>query len=192
MRLPNISPASRFDPSWSSRYSSSARCGSTEIAYSPSTSSVSCGPTPSRWKARDIRSWRATSQTIVRLPARAAASPKAAATVVFPTPPLPVTKTNRLSKSADTPEGFSPRHTNRHADGDSRPHARGPTGAQPERGAGARRDTDDATGNRLCQSEGRRRQDHDDAQPGSGVRREGAPRPLRGHGPAGQPDDEPG
>src|SRR3954452_8484543 len=152
------------------------------MAYSPSASWASFGPTPSRWKARDTRSWRATSQTIVRLPARAAARPRAAATVVFPTPPLPVTKTSRLSKSADTPEGFSPRHTNRHADGDSRPHARGPTGAQPERGAGARSDTDHATGNRLCQPEGWRRQDHDDAQPGRRLRREAPPRPLRRHG----------
>src|SRR3954454_1426854 len=146
------------------------------MAYSPSASWASFGPTPSRWKARETRSWRATSHTIVRLPVRAAARPRAAATVVFPTPPLPVTKTSRLSKSADTAEGFSPRHTNRHADGDSRPHARGPTGARPERGAGARRDTDDdAASNCIRQPEGRRRQDDHDAEPGCRVRGEGAP-----------------
>jgi hypothetical protein len=35
------------------------------------------------------------------LPRREAISPSAAATVVFPTPPLPVTRTSRLSNSED-------------------------------------------------------------------------------------------
>ena len=52
---------------------------------------------PARWNTRDIRSCWATSQTIVRLPRRAAATPSAAATVDLPTPPLPVTKIRRLS-----------------------------------------------------------------------------------------------
>jgi hypothetical protein len=73
-------------------HSSSARDGSIVIAHrlSASCTSVS-GTTPSRRNARDTRSWSATSQTIVRRPARAAATPSAAATVVLPTPPLPVT-----------------------------------------------------------------------------------------------------
>ena len=47
-----------------------------------------------------MRSCSATSQTMVRLPARAAARPSAAATVVLPTPPLPVTNTSRLSRTS--------------------------------------------------------------------------------------------
>ena len=41
--------------------------------------------------ARETRSCSATSQTIVRRPVAAAAIPSEAATVVLPTPPLPVT-----------------------------------------------------------------------------------------------------
>ena len=71
-------------------HSSSACCGSIVIAHRSGASSTSCsGRTPWRWNARDIRSCSATSQTIVRRPVCAAASPSAAATVVFPTPPLP-------------------------------------------------------------------------------------------------------
>ena len=47
-------------------------------------------------------------------------------------------------------------------------------------------------GDRVRQPEGRRRQDDDDAQPRGRFRREGAPRAGGRHGPAGQPDDEPG
>src|SRR5688500_15896336 len=50
---------------------------------------------------REKRSWWATSQTIVRRPLRAAARPSARATVVFPTPPLPVTKTSRFSNRSE-------------------------------------------------------------------------------------------
>ena len=46
---------------------------------------------------RGERCWSPTSHTTTRLPRRAAASPSAAATVVLPTPPLPVTSTRRLS-----------------------------------------------------------------------------------------------
>ena len=71
------------------------------IAHSPSASSTSCsGRTPWRANARDIRSCSATSHTIVRRPVRAAASPSAAATVVFPTPPLPVTYSNERSRNS--------------------------------------------------------------------------------------------
>jgi hypothetical protein len=67
--------------------------------FSASSTSVS-RRTPSRRKARDIRSCSATSQTIVRRPAAAAASPSEAATVVLPTPPLPVTYSSLLSRSS--------------------------------------------------------------------------------------------
>ena len=50
---------------------------------------------------REKRSWWATSHTIVRSPRRAAARPSASATVVLPTPPLPVTKTSRFSNRAE-------------------------------------------------------------------------------------------
>src|SRR4051794_10531585 len=64
---------------------------------SASITSVS-GTTPWRRNARDIRSCSATSQTIVSRPAFAAARPSAAATVVLPTPPLPVTYSSRRSR----------------------------------------------------------------------------------------------
>ena len=44
----------------------------------------------------------ASSATIVRSPRRAPSSPSAIATVDLPTPPLPVTKIRRLSRSAGT------------------------------------------------------------------------------------------
>ena len=47
-------------------------------------------------------------------------------------------------------------------------------------------------GHRVRQPEGRRREDDLDAEPRRGAQGEGVPRPLRRHGPAGQPDDEPG
>ena len=79
-------------PSCLESHSWSARLGSIEIAHRFSASSTSVSRcTPSRWNARDTRSCWATSQTIVRRPAAAAARPSAAETVVLPTPPLPVT-----------------------------------------------------------------------------------------------------
>src|SRR5918992_4850557 len=80
-------------------HSSSARCGSIVIAHRLSASCTSVSATtPWRRNARDTRSCSATSQTIVRRPACAAASPSAAATVVLPTPPFPVTYSRRLSR----------------------------------------------------------------------------------------------
>ncbi len=79
-------------PSWPESHSRSAASGSIVIAHRPCSSSISVSSrTPWRANARDTRSWWATSQTIVRRPRAALASPIAAATVVFPTPPLPVT-----------------------------------------------------------------------------------------------------
>ena len=87
-------PSSRTGalPSWRESHSSRARSGSIVIAhrFSASWTSVSA-VTPSRPSARDTRSCSATSQTIVLRPAAAAARPTAVATVVLPTPPLPVT-----------------------------------------------------------------------------------------------------
>ena len=92
---------SAVPPTCLASHSSSAACGSIVIAHSPSESSTSCsGRTPWRANARDIRSCSATSHTIVRRPVRAAANPNAAATVVFPTPPLPVTYSNERSRNS--------------------------------------------------------------------------------------------
>ena len=65
------------------------------------------GSTDDRGRARGTSSracgrWPATSHSTTRLPRRAAARPSATARVVFPTPPLPVTRRSRLSSSADT------------------------------------------------------------------------------------------
>src|SRR5215204_3201977 len=89
-------------PSWRASHSRSAADGSMLIAHRFSASSTSCSRcTPSRANARETRSCSATSQTIVRRPASAAARPSAAATVVFPTPPLPVTyRRRRFCRSA--------------------------------------------------------------------------------------------
>src|SRR4029077_18238927 len=58
--------------------------------------SISWKPTSVWSKSREAFSCEETSQTIVRLPASAARRPSATATVVLPTPPLPVTKTSRF------------------------------------------------------------------------------------------------
>src|SRR5439155_2180974 len=83
--------------SWISRYSRIASSGSIEIAHRLSSISTSWKPTSTRRNTREVCSCEDTSQTIVRLPRAAAASPRAMATVDFPTPPLPVTMTSRLS-----------------------------------------------------------------------------------------------
>ncbi len=86
--------------SWSSTYSRIASSGSIEIAQRSSSISTSWKPTSVWSKKREAFSCEETSQTIVRLPSAAARSPSATATVVLPTPPLPVTKTSRLSSSS--------------------------------------------------------------------------------------------
>ena len=87
-----ISRSGAPPPSCLASHSCSALVGSIVIAqrFSASWTSVSA-VTPSRRNARETRSCSATSQTIVRRPASAAARPSAAATVVLPTPPFPVT-----------------------------------------------------------------------------------------------------
>src|SRR3954452_7966460 len=89
--------------SCSRTYSRIDSSGSIEIAQRFSSISTSWKPTSARLKTRDACSWADTSQTIVRLPSAAARRPSAIATVVLPTPPLPVTTTRRFSsRSADT------------------------------------------------------------------------------------------
>ena len=75
---------------------------SIEIAQRLSSTLTSLKPMVPTLKTEDAFSWAETSQTIVRLPMRAAASPSAIETVDFPTPPLPVTKTSRLSNRSGT------------------------------------------------------------------------------------------
>ena len=86
--------------SWSSTYSRIDSSGSIEIDQRFSSISTSWKPTSVCSKIREAFSCEETSQTIVRLPSAAARSPRATATVVLPTPPLPVTKTSRLSRSS--------------------------------------------------------------------------------------------
>src|SRR3954454_18145910 len=88
--------------SWSSRYSRREWSGSIEIDQRLSETSTSWNPTSARLNTREAVSWPPTSQTIVRLPRAAAARPRAIEIVDFPTPPLPVTKTRRLSSSSGT------------------------------------------------------------------------------------------
>ena len=86
--------------SCSSTYSRIDSSGSIEIDQRFSAISTSWKPTSVCSKIREAFSCEETSQTIVRLPASAARSPSATATVVLPTPPLPVTKTSRLSSNS--------------------------------------------------------------------------------------------
>ena len=86
--------------SCSRTYSRIDSSGSIEIAQRFSSSSTSWKPTVVCSNIREAFSWAATSQTIVRLPSAAARIPRATETVVLPTPPLPVTITNRLSRSS--------------------------------------------------------------------------------------------
>src|SRR3954470_20248478 len=130
-----------------------------------------------------MRSCWATSATIVRLPWRAATSASAAATVVRPTPPFPVTTTSRLSSSRGT--GRNLRGSYEYA----LAHGSFPAPIRRNRELGVICDGLEAEGHRIRKPEGRGREDDDDAEPRRGVRREGSPRALRGHGSAGQPDD---
>src|SRR5579884_1503904 len=65
---------------------------------------------PRREPSAAARSPRASTSTAsTRLPCRAAISASAAATVVLPVPPLPVTKTTRRPSSEATPGAARPR-----------------------------------------------------------------------------------
>src|SRR5215210_4637329 len=136
----------------------------------------------------------ATSHTITRFPRRAATSARHAETVVFPTPPLPVTKTSLLSrrKATGTSEYSTPYGSLRAKDFQSdglRAVSHPPRG----RRSGARDPLGAARhGDLVRQPEGRGGQDHDDAESGGCVRGEGPPRAVRGPRSAIQPHDEPG
>ena len=103
-RLCPSRPASAPDLSWWRSHSCMARSGCTDTENRPGASSTSLvARRRGRPNSPASRSCWATSQTTVRLPRRAASRPRAAATVVLPTPPLPVTTTSRLSRSAGIP-----------------------------------------------------------------------------------------
>ena len=98
MRLRNSMSRIARTFSWSSTYSRIDSSGSIEIDHRFSSICTSWKPICARLKTREACSWEATSQTIVRFPSAAARRPSARATVLLPTPPLPVTKTRRLSR----------------------------------------------------------------------------------------------
>src|SRR5215469_8298612 len=82
-------------------YSSSALSGLMLTAQTLSATAATVDPmggTPSMTLRRSLALHMATS---TRLPLAASASASAAHTVVLPTPPLPVTRTKRLSASVD-------------------------------------------------------------------------------------------
>ncbi len=133
------------------------------------------GRTPVR-----TRSWLASSATIVRSPRRAATSPSAVATVDLPTPPLPVTKIRRRSRSPGTSHA---EHSFRGGDGAKRPIGKGfPAGLRIhgayESPIASEPVDAHLQGDRARQPEGRRRQDHDHAEPRRGLRRGRAPRAV--------------
>ena len=87
--------------SWSSTYSRIDSSGSIEIDQRFSSISTSWKPTSACSKIREAFSWRGDLADDRPLAfAAAARRPSATATVVLPTPPLPVTKTSRLSRSS--------------------------------------------------------------------------------------------
>src|SRR3954468_7913961 len=114
---------------------------------------------------------------------RAAARPRVVATVVRPTPPLPRTTTRRLSSSRLT--GRNLPHPYEYAEA----HGSFPAPIRRNRTLGVISDgVPKGEGHRLRKPEGRGREDDDDAEPRGRLRGERAPRPLRRHGPSGQPD----
>src|SRR4051812_44172358 len=85
---------------------------------SPGASSCSRWPRAGSPNSDASRPWPPISQTIVRFPRPAATRPRAVATVVLPTPPLPVTKTSRFPKGTAIGrklEGLRPARANRHS-----------------------------------------------------------------------------
>src|SRR5438270_2570291 len=87
-------------------HSSSAWSGSIEMLQRRSERSVSLpGASGGRPKSAGRRPWSPSSTTIVRSPRSAASRPRAAASVVLPTPPLPVTKSSSRSSIEDIASG---------------------------------------------------------------------------------------
>ncbi len=107
MRLRKRTSRIALTLSCSSTYSRIDSSGSIEMAQRFSSISTSWKPTWARLKMREACSCADTSQTIVRLPCAAARRPSAIATVVLPTPPLPVTTTRRFSSRSAATEPFN-------------------------------------------------------------------------------------
>ena len=82
-------------------YSSSAFSGSMLTAQTLVSTGVTLEPIGAEPSIALRRSLALHIATRTRLPLAASASASAAQTVVFPTPPLPVTRTNRLSARVD-------------------------------------------------------------------------------------------
>src|SRR3954464_10169630 len=100
-----------------------------------------------------MRSCCAPSAPITRLPMRAAARPSAVATVVRPTPPLPMTTTSRLSSS--TLIGTNLRHPSEYAEA----HGSFPAPLRRNRTLGAISEVLKGEGHRLRKPEGWGRED---------------------------------
>jgi len=88
--------------SFAARNQGTTTAGSIEIDERFSSIWISSKPASACPKILEACWEAATSQTIVCMPCAAARIPRATATVDLPTPPLPVTKTSRLSKSSAT------------------------------------------------------------------------------------------
>ena len=91
----NVDPLGRILSRTYSRIDSAGRRSTTRRLGS---TSVMVAPTGA-WPRRRGRSPAFTSQSKVRRPLRASCTASAAATVLFPTPPLPVTTKRRLWSS---------------------------------------------------------------------------------------------
>ena len=92
-------PRQRVGTSCRRSHSAFALSGSIEMSAKPAAirrSPPAAGDTPKR---DGRRACPLSSHRITCLPCRAASKPNAAATVVLPTPPLPVTTTSRLFRS---------------------------------------------------------------------------------------------
>src|SRR5688572_21106135 len=85
--------------SWRLRYSLSDSSVSIDIAHSDGCTSRALNAVGPASKKSARFPLASTSHTRVRRPDRAASRPSAAATVLLPTPPLPVTNSSRRSRS---------------------------------------------------------------------------------------------
>src|SRR3954447_18804208 len=112
---------------------------------------------------------------ITRLPRRAATRARHAATVVLPTPPFPVTKTRRLSRrKATCPSEYRPPYGPVRTKEVQSAGVSAVTFIRDQRAAGLERrrapragtclfGRSEGPGDLVCEPEGRRREDHDDA-----------------------------
>src|SRR4051795_2407540 len=161
-------------PSLSVRYSRIACSGSIAIEWIPGATSISSCCVSST----------AVSHTTTRFPRLAATRARHAATVVLPTPPFPVTKTRRLSRRKATYASeyrppYGPVRTKEFQSAgvsavtlvrDQRPGV--PSGRRKAHAAAQQLRRTEGSGDLVRQPEGRRGQDHDDAESCGGLRRE--------------------